>query len=138
MSSGQEIFVFGSNLGGRHGRGAAQDALRKYGAIYGQGVGRQGMSYGIPTKDGKLNVLSLERIRRHVSDFIGYALVYPDLNFKVTRIGTGLAGYKDEEIAPMFEFAPSNCIFDFVWARYLGSRFKYFHHEPRYMRGRRT
>lgn len=103
------IFVFGSNLAGRHGKGAALFARQNHGAIYGQGVGRQGNSYAIPTKDGRLNVLSLDEISGHVLDFIAYAKENSDLEFNVTRIGCGLAGYKDTQIAPLFSGAPSNC-----------------------------
>jgi hypothetical protein len=102
------IFVFGSNLAGRHGRGAARDALRHYGAIYGQGVGRQGNSYAIPTKDENLQTLKLWQIHKHVMDFIHYARKNREEQFYVTRIGCGLAGYKDQEIMWMFKQAPSN------------------------------
>jgi hypothetical protein len=103
------IFVFGSNLAGRHGKGAALDAKLKYGARYGVGVGRSGNSYAIPTKDQRLNTLQLGVIKEHVENFIGYARVNPHLQFHVTRIGCGLAGYKDADIAPMFKEAPKNC-----------------------------
>lgn len=105
----QEIFVFGSNLAGRHGKGAALDALREHGAILGKGVGRQGNAYAIPTKNFRLQPLSLAIISRYVSQFIGYARANPDLRFRVTRIGCGHAGYTDIQIAPMFMKAPSNC-----------------------------
>jgi hypothetical protein len=130
--SSNEIFVFGSNLAGRHGKSAAFTALKQHGAVYGQGVGRQGNSYGIPTKDERLRVLPLEVIKRYVSDFLDYARENPDMTFKVTKIGTGEAGYENEFIAPMFERAPENCTFDFEWARYLGSRYKYFRYKPQF------
>lgn len=122
-----EIFVFGSNYEGRHSRGGATYALRKRGAIYGQGEGRQGMSYGIPTKGYNLKILSLEKIREHIFKFMEYALEHPNLRFKVTTVGTGLAGYKHEDIAPMFENAPLNCMFDDRWEEYLGEEYEYFH-----------
>ena len=103
------IFVFGSNLAGRHGKGAAVMALRCYGAVYGVGVGRTGNAYAIPTKDERLRTLPLSAIAAHVSHFIEYATLNPDLHFHVTRIGCGLAGYTDEQIAPMFRGAPENC-----------------------------
>lgn len=103
-----EIFVFGSNEAGRHGKGAALHARQHYGAIYGQGVGRQGDSYGIPTKDGALRTLPLREIRGYVNAFISYACRNPDLTFRLTPIGCGLAGYGPEQIAPMFANAPSN------------------------------
>lgn len=102
----QEIFVFGSNLAGRHGKGAALYANQHHGAIYGQAVGLQGNSYAIPTKDEKLNTLPLEVIASHVWWFISRAMVeYKHLTFNVTPIGCGLAGYTPAEIAPMFQTA---------------------------------
>ena len=103
------VFVFGSNLAGRHGKGAAKDAMQQYGAVYGQGVGRQGNSYAIPTKDAYLNPLPLEKIERYVEEFLVYAENHRDEEFHVTRIGCGLAGYTDDDIAPMFDAAPPNC-----------------------------
>ncbi len=106
----QSIFVFGSNLAGRHGAGAALEARRHHGAILGQGVGRQGNSYAIPTKDIKLQPLPLYTIRRHALRFLDYARKHPELEFKLTAVGTGLAGYMVEQIAPMFKGAPANVI----------------------------
>lgn len=105
----KEIFVFGSNLAGRHGAGAAKFAVENHGAVYGQGVGLQGNSYGIPTKDWNIKTLSLEEIKTFVLDFILFAKTNQDLMFNVTRIGCGLAGYTDEQISPMFKDAPENC-----------------------------
>ena len=104
-----KIFVFGSNLAGRHGKGAALYARKYHGAIYGQGEGRQGNSYAIPTKGDHLDTLMLEDIEVNVHAFLRYARECSDLTFQVTRIGCGLAGYTDAQIAPMFAFAPSNC-----------------------------
>jgi len=95
-----EIFVFGSNLKGMHGGGAAYIAYRKFGAIMGQGVGLQGQSYGIPTMQG-----GVETIRPYVDEFIAFAKEHPELTFLVTRIGCGIAGFTDDEIAPLFEGA---------------------------------
>lgn len=103
------IFVFGSNLAGRHGKGAALDAKNEHGAVYGVGVGRTGNSYAIPTKDESIQTLPLERIEVYVSDFLDYARANPSLTFEVTRVGCGLAGYSDADIAPMFYEAPGNC-----------------------------
>ena len=103
------IFVFGSNLAGRHGKGAALCARQQYGAKYGQGVGLQGQSYAIPTKDGRLNTLPLSEIAKHVRDFIAFAGVHRELGFNVTRIGCGLAGYEDSDIAPLFRAAGAMC-----------------------------
>ena len=94
-----EIFVFGSNLQGMHGGGAAYIAYRKFGAIMGQGVGLQGQSYGIPTMQG-----GVETIKPYVDEFIEFAKQHPKLTFLVTRIGCGIAGFTDEEIAPLFFF----------------------------------
>lgn len=95
-----EIFVFGSNLKGLHGGGAAYIAYRKFGAIMGQGVGLQGQSYGIPTMQG-----GVETIRPYVDEFIQFAKEHPHMTFLVTRIGCGIAGFDDEDIAPLFEDA---------------------------------
>lgn len=104
------IFVFGSNLAGRHGAGAALFAIKYHGAIYRQGVGLQGNSYAIPTKDENIRTLPLRRIDAHVSEFRYFAATHPDMVFNVTAIGCGLAGYKPEDIAPMFKDSPPNCI----------------------------
>lgn len=109
------IFVFGSNTAGRHGKGAALEAVQRHGAIYGKGVGIQGRSYAIPTKDHYLRSLSLLKIRPYVDQFLKFARDNPKLEFFVTRIGCGLAGYKDADIAPMFENAPSNCTLPKEW-----------------------
>ena len=95
-----EIFVFGSNLRGMHGGGAAYAAYRKFGAIMGQGVGLQGQSYAIPTMQG-----GVETIKPYVDEFIEFAKTRPELTFLVTRIGCGIAGFMDEEISPLFEKA---------------------------------
>lgn len=92
-----EIFVFGSNLAGVHGGGAARIALEKFGAVPGQGVGLQGRSYAIPTMQG-----GVETVRPYVEEFVGFARRHQELTFLVTRIGCGIAGFRDEEIAPLF------------------------------------
>jgi hypothetical protein len=116
------IFVFGSNLAGRHGKGAALHARQHCGAIYGQGIGLQGRSYAIPTKDGRLNTLPLPVIRRHVEQFRAFAARHPELTFEVTAIGCGLAGYTPEEIAPLFRDAPANCVLPDAFQRCLRAR----------------
>ena len=95
-----EIFVFGSNLEGQHGGGAALLAYRKWGAIWGQGVGLQGQTYGIPTMQG-----GVETIAPYVDEFIRFAQAHPKLIFLVTEIGCGIAGFRPEEIAPLFKEA---------------------------------
>jgi hypothetical protein len=97
-----EVFVFGSNYAGRHGRGAARVAQLKFGARNGQGTGLMGQSYGIATKDSRLSVLPLDDIRVQVARFLRYAALRSDLEFLVTEIGCGLAGYHPTEIAPLF------------------------------------
>jgi hypothetical protein len=97
-----EIFVFGSNYGGRHGKGAALTALKKFGAIMGQGTGLQGKSYGIATKDKNLKVLTIAQIETQIQRFLRFALDHPHLVFLVTEIGCGLAGFKAKEICPLF------------------------------------
>lgn len=104
-----KIFVFGSNMAGRHGKGAALFAFQKRGAKYGQGYGLQGESFAIPTKDERIRTLPLTYIRIWVDLFIEFARAHPELEFEVTRIGCGLAGYTDKDIAPMFRNAPINC-----------------------------
>lgn len=96
-----EVFVFGSNLAGRHNGGAARTARKKFGAIQGQGVGSQGQSYAIPTMHG-----GVEDIQPYVDEFINFAKNNNNLHFYVTKIGCGIAGFKIEEIAPLF----SKCI----------------------------
>lgn len=98
-----EIFVFGSNLAGIHGAGAAKLALQKFGAILHQGVGLQGKSYAIPTKDKKIQTLPLDQIKGHIYEFIAFAKANSHLTFLVSAIGCGLAGYKEEQIAPLFK-----------------------------------
>lgn len=100
-----EIVVFGSNLAGRHGRGAAKQALG-FGARWGQATGLQGKSYGIPTKDANIRrVLTVAEIKPYVEDFITFAQANPHLTFLVTEIGCGLAGYMPKNIAPLFKRA---------------------------------
>ena len=95
-----EVFVFGSNLAGMHGGGAAWVAYRQFGAKMGKGVGMQGQSYAIPTMQG-----GIDTIKPYVDDFIVYARAHRDLFFYVTRIGCGIAGFEDREIAPLFRDA---------------------------------
>lgn len=111
----EEIFVFGSNLAGIHGAGSAKCAFKEHQARYGVGYGPTGNAFAIPTKDHFLNVLPLSVINNYVNGFINYANLHPEFIFKVVRIGCGLAGYKDSEIAPMFKAAPSNCLLPSGW-----------------------
>lgn len=95
-----EIFVFGSNLAGMHGGGAAYIAVTRFGAKMGQGVGLQGQCYAIPTMQG-----GVETIAPYVDQFIAFAKEHPELKFLVTRIGCGIAGFSPHEIAPLFKAA---------------------------------
>lgn len=92
-----EIFVFGSNLEGMHAGGAARIAADKFGAIWGQGVGLQGKCYAIPTMHG-----GVDAIKPYVDEFITFAKANPQFKFLVTRIGCGIAGFTDKQIAPLF------------------------------------
>jgi hypothetical protein len=94
-----EVFVFGSNLNGMHGGGAAKLAM-KWGAVWGKGVGLQGQTYAIPTMQG-----GVETIEPYVRDFFDFAKAHPELVFFVTAIGCGIAGFQVEEIAPLFRIA---------------------------------
>lgn len=116
-----KVFVFGSNLAGRHGKGAALHARQHHGAVYGQGKGLQGDSYAIPTKDEALRTIRLAAIKQHVDTFLSFAREHPYLVFQVTRIGCGLAGYTDADIAPMFRDAPSNCEMPPEWHDFRAS-----------------
>lgn len=110
FNNGHNILVFGSNEGGYHGGGAAKDALLNWGAKMYQGEGIQGYSYGVPTKDRKILTLDLSTIKYYVDRFKIYAAANREKKFLVTRIGCGLAGYKDKDIAPLFRGSPGNCI----------------------------
>lgn len=92
-----EIFVFGSNLAGAHGGGAARLAYERFGAVWGQGVGLQGQTYAIPTMQG-----GVETIKPYTDEFIAFAKQHPEMKFFVTKIGCGIAGFTTEEIAPLF------------------------------------
>lgn len=109
------IFVFGSNLAGIHGAGAAWEAATHFGAARGVGEGMTGQAYALPTKDKDLEVRPLEDIRVSVERFLDYAEEYPAVDFFVTRVGCGFAGYTDADIAPMFRDAPLNCVLPDGW-----------------------
>ncbi len=100
-----EVFVFGSNFAGKHGLGAAKLAAAKFGAIQGQGTGLMGQCYGIATKDERFRTLPLYKIQPQIAKLMAFACRFPEKRFLVTQIGCGLAGYKPEQIAPMFFIA---------------------------------
>lgn len=95
-----EVFVFGSNLEGLHGGGAAYVAFKKFGAVMGCGAGFRGQSYAIPTMQG-----GVDTIRPYVDEFVAFAASHPEYFFYVTRVGCGIAGFKDKEISPLFSEA---------------------------------
>lgn len=113
-----EVFVFGSNLAGIHGAGAAKAALDYYGAEFGVGIGMTGNSYAIPTKTGTFECIDLGNISGHVGAFVQFTRDHPEFDFFVTRVGCGLAGNSNEDIAPMFKGA-ENCSFPIEWKEYL-------------------
>lgn len=110
------IFVFGSNLAGRHGAGAARIAMKNFGAIYGLGYGLSGQSFAIPTKDHNIQTLPLTEIEKYIKKFCLEAANHPDKIFLVTQIGCGLAGYKPYQIAPLFKgIMPENVRLPAAW-----------------------
>lgn len=119
IKDGKAIFVFGSNLAGAHGAGAAAYAVKHWGAVFGKGIGLHGMSYAIPTKNHMIRTMPLKTIKPYVMDFIRFAKLHPTLQFKVTQIGCGLTGYEAKDIAPMFIGATENCWFDTAWLPWL-------------------
>lgn len=113
-------FVFGSNLAGRHGKGGARAAQRFYGAGEGCGRGPTGSAYALPTKTKDLEIRALEQVRADIDHFLEHAHQRPDHTFMLTRIGCGLAGFDDEQIAPAFAQAPDNVWIPRLWQRILG------------------
>lgn len=113
--AGNTIFVFGSNLAGRHGAGAAKYAWSMYSAEGGVGEGPTGRAYALPTKDKKLVPRTLAEIEASVDKFLAYTYEHPELEFFVTRVGCGLAGYEDAQIAPFFLLAGVNCTLPDGW-----------------------
>lgn len=99
-----EVFVFGSNLEGLHGGGAARQAHEQFGAVWGVGAGLTGQCYAIPTMGG------IEQIKLYVAQFLEVAEMLPHKSFLLTKIGCGIAGYSENEIAPLFKNAPENVI----------------------------
>lgn len=120
------IFVFGSNEAGIHGAGAAKHAYQNLNMPMGKSYGHYGECFAIPTKDYTVQTLPLHVIKDYVRGFLAYARGHPKLNFQVTAIGCGLAGYRNEDIAPIFKLAPANCYFDEDWKPILGSDYNYW------------
>lgn len=113
------IFVFGSNKAGIHGAGAAKYALQHHGAIWGLGEGFAGNSYALPTKGFQIETIPILEIKYAVDRFIQFAQEHPNGLFQVTRVGCGLGGKNDSDIAWMFREAPDNCHFDSHWKPWL-------------------
>ncbi len=105
------IFVFGSNLAGDHAGGAARTALQHFGAVRGVGRGWAGQSFAIPTMNEHLQQMPLSQIQHYIDDFKTYTKNHPKMKYFLTSIGCGIAGYKVEEIAPMFKGISHNVIF---------------------------
>lgn len=122
------VFVFGSNLAGRHGAGAAKWANQVCMAEYGIGEGPTGNSYALPTMDWNIRPLTLQRILTAVRLFRGFAASRPDLVFQVTQVGCGLGGRTKKDIAPMFAQMDmtKNCWFDTQWYEYMGDEYTYW------------
>jgi hypothetical protein len=115
-----QYLVFGSNLAGRHGKGAALYAKKNFGAVYGDALGFTGKCFAIPTKDENIVTMPLYRILASVSYFSRITHLFPAKEFLVTKVGTGLAGYEPQDIAPMFRWCnPANTIFDIAWKEHL-------------------
>lgn len=120
------IFVFGSNLSGIHGAGAALYAHKNLGAQWGVGEGITGNSYALPTKGINISYMPIDKVAEHVVNFIMYARAHENDVFQVTCVGCGLAGFRDIEMATMFQKAPNNCSFDLKWKRFLGPERTYW------------
>lgn len=126
LSNQKRIFVFGSNLSGIHGAGAAKTARQLHGAIIGQGEGPMGNAYALPTKSLNISHMSIDTTQTHVTRFVEYAKSNPEKVFEVTAVGTGLSSKSHSTMAQMFNEAPDNCYFDTIWRDYLPSHFKYW------------
>lgn len=116
----RRIFVFGSNVQGIHGKGAALYARQHHGARPGQGEGHWGWSYALPTRyicAGRFISYALNIIEQYVERFMDYAREHPEYVFNVTRIGCGNAGYTDAQIAPLFEGSSTNIVLPNEWLR---------------------
>lgn len=113
----KHIFVFGSNLSGIHGAGAAKYAHEKLGAEWGVGEGLTGCCYALPTKDHKIKTRTLGEISVSVQLMVLSAYANPDMLYKVTPIGTGLAGYTKTQIQGCFQALsiPDNVVFTKQW-----------------------
>lgn len=116
------IWVFGSNEKGVHGAGAAKVAHVNFGAKYGVGRGMTGNAYAIPTKDRHIQSLRFGDVESNIFEFLEFAKANPGKRFYVTRVGCGLAGFKDEDIGPLFSGAPDNCSLPVQWEHFVDPR----------------
>ncbi|MDQ1204516.1 hypothetical protein [Microbacterium sp. SORGH_AS_0862] len=110
-----EVFVFGSNASGHHGAGAARAAFEEFGAEWGVGVGPTGRSYAVDTMSG------FDTMIEHIADFLDYARAHPGTTFLVTPVGTGIAGHRVADVAPLFAAAPANVVLPQAFAEELGA-----------------
>lgn len=120
------IFVFGSNLDGNHAGGAARFAVTAKGAQQRVAEGPTGDAYALPTVGHNYQTMTLAKVHEHIRKFLYFSRRHPDKEFQVTRIGCGIAGFTDGEIAPLFRGAPPNCLFDSVWKPWLGEGYRYW------------
>lgn len=119
MNTGKNVFVFGSNQKGIHGKGAARSAYLYWGAKRGIGFGFRGQSFAIPTKASVQKSLTIPVIRHYVDEFLDFARRTPELTFLVTPIGTGFAGFTHDQMAPLFKGYPENCVMPLEWKELL-------------------
>jgi hypothetical protein len=126
----KDVFVFGSDLGGRHTGGDALVALREHRAVYGRGVGLQGRSYAIPVWDEQGKLMPIAVIARYVNAFLRFAEIHREMTFHVSRIGCTRGAYRDDQIAPLFRGALSNCRLPPGWRRII-ERHAAAGHEPK-------
>lgn len=124
----QYAFVFGSNLKGIHGKGAALTAAQRFGAVRGVGEGPMGNCYALPTQKTPYILMKLHEIIGPVERFMDFAHYRQDVIFQVTQVGCGLAGHNKHDIAPLFTGAPVNCWFDTAWYPILGANRTYWGH----------
>jgi hypothetical protein len=116
-----KIFVFGSNKIGVHGAGAAKHAKQFYGAVYGCGEGLRGQSYAIPTKKTPYVSMPLDEVAQGVRRFVAFTQQHPEMQFVLTRVGCGMAGFTDEQMAPLFEGLPDNVELPERWVGLVGA-----------------
>lgn len=128
MNQEDMVFVFGSNEAGAHGAGAAKYAAQTLDAVPGKGYGfgSRGLTFAIPTKDKQIQTLPLDVVRNYIYSFKFNTEAEPDLKFKITQIGCGLAGFSKWDIAPFFKNSPNNCYFDEAWRPILGDEYNYW------------